>query len=50
VSLGPVATAEIPLPADIGGELVILESLPALNAGLPAPPPPGIIIDDLRVE
>jgi hypothetical protein len=48
VSLGPLMTAEIPLPADAGSEVVVLES--AWTGGTPPPPVPGLIIDDLRVE
>jgi len=50
VSLGPIVTAEIPLPSDVGTEVVLAEILPGLNGGLPAPPVSGVIIDDLRVE
>jgi hypothetical protein len=50
VQVGPIATAEIPLPADVGGEVVFAEQVPGFGAGLPPPPVPGVIIDDLRVE
>jgi hypothetical protein len=50
VSLGPLTTAEIPLPADVGSEVVVLESVPGYPGGLPPPPVAGLIIDDLRVE
>ncbi len=50
VSLGPLTTAELPLPSDVGSELVLAEILSGSNGGLPPPPVSGVIIDDLRVE
>jgi hypothetical protein len=50
VSLGPLTTAEIPLPPDVGSEVVVFESVSRWPGGLPPPPVPGVIIDDLRVE
>jgi hypothetical protein len=50
VALGPVMTAEIPLPADVGSEVVVLESVPGYPGGTPSPSVGGLIIDDLRVE
>jgi hypothetical protein len=50
VSLGAVATAELPLPTDVGSEVIVTEQVQGYGLGLPSPPVPGIIIDDLRVE
>jgi hypothetical protein len=50
VQVGPISTAEIPLPADVGAEIVFAEQVPSSPGGLPAPPVSGVIIDDLRVE
>jgi len=50
VQVGPIATAEIPLPADVGSEVVFTEQVPSSPGGLPAPPVSGFIIDDLRAE
>jgi hypothetical protein len=50
VPLGPVTTAEIPLPPDVGSEIVMTLVRPG-TSNLPPPPfAPGVIIDDLRVE
>jgi hypothetical protein len=49
--LGPKATAEIPLPVGAAGEIVIQRVVPVFTGcGLPPPPFPGLILDDLRVE
>ena len=51
VSLGPLTTAEIPLPADVGSELVIARIVPGFACpGPQSGPVEGMIIDDLRVE
>ena len=50
VALGPVTTFRTTLPADVGSELVFQRTVQAAGCGLPLPPFPGIIIDDLRVE
>jgi hypothetical protein len=48
--VGPVAVAALPLPADVGAEVVLAEIVRGYAGGLPMPPVSGIIIDDLRVE
>jgi hypothetical protein len=50
VTLGPVATATIQLPADVTDEVAIERITSVASCGLPYPPTPGMIIDDLRVE
>jgi hypothetical protein len=52
VSLGPVTTAEIVLPAGAAsaGAVTLLRRISACCGGLPSPPVPGLIIDDLRAE
>jgi hypothetical protein len=52
VALGPVTTAEFPLPmgAASAGELTLVRRVRAWPGGLPAPPVPGLMIDDLRAE
>jgi len=51
VTVGPVMTATINLPADAAGEVVLARITQwGGSCGLPYPPPAGIIIDDLRVE
>ena len=52
VSLGPVMTAEFPLPtgAASAGQLVLVRKARACCGNLPVPPVPGVIIDDLRTE
>jgi hypothetical protein len=49
-NVGPVAVAALPLPADVGAEVVLAEIVRGYAGGLPMPPVSGIIIDDLRVE
>lgn len=50
VMLGPLVTAEIPLPSDAAGEVVFGRVVQSSLCGLPPPPAAGIVIDDLRVE
>ena len=52
VTLGPLTTATLPLPAGAANEVVLQRILQVPNAGcsLPIPGVDGIIIDDLRVE
>jgi hypothetical protein len=51
VSLGPIMTAEWPLPADASGEIALKRVVQACcSSGMPAPPVAGLIIDDLRAE
>jgi hypothetical protein len=51
VSLGPVRTAELPLPAGAASEIVFARVVTGVTCPLQPPPPvPGVIIDDLRVE
>jgi hypothetical protein len=50
VYLGPVSTAEIPLPAGVTNELILDRLAFVGSCGLPAPPTIGLIIDDLRAE
>jgi hypothetical protein len=53
VSLGPVVTGEIPLPADAAGEIVFAQidsGAPSASCSLPPGTLSGLIIDDLRVE
>jgi hypothetical protein len=50
IYLGAKSTAEIALPANATGEVVIERPLLPATCGLPPPPPPGLLIDDLRVE
>ena len=49
--VGPVATAELPLPADATNEVVFARVVEGVTCGGLFPPPQaGLIIDDLRVE
>ncbi|HXU05250.1 MAG TPA: hypothetical protein VN903_30030 [Polyangia bacterium] len=52
VSVGPIMTAEFALPAGAAssGQLTLVRRVRASAGGLPAPPIPGLIIDDLRAE
>jgi hypothetical protein len=52
VTLGPITTATIGLPADAASEIVLARIAPPLETcGGPRPPAvPGVIIDDLRTE
>jgi hypothetical protein len=51
VTLSPVITATINLPADAAGEVVLARTTKwGGSCGLPYPPAAGIIIDDLRAE
>jgi hypothetical protein len=53
IYLGTKLTAEIPLPAGtLGttGEVVVQRALPGTPACGLVPPPPGLIVDDVRVE
>ena len=51
VQLGPLMTAEIPLPPDAATEIVIARIVRGITcSGLPVPPVAGLIIDDLRAE
>jgi hypothetical protein len=52
VSLGPVMTAQLALPSDAvsNGEITLLREVSSSGSNLPAPPVPGLIVDDLRAE
>jgi hypothetical protein len=45
-----VATKEIPLPADVTSELLLVIEPFGFGCGGPAPPAGGMLLDDLRVE
>jgi hypothetical protein len=50
IYLGAKSTAEIALAAGATGEVVIERAPQPPGCGLPPRPPPGLLIDDLRVE
>jgi hypothetical protein len=50
VMLSPLTTLTVPLPDDVGDEIVLQRTVQQAGCARPFPPFPGIIIDDLRVE